>query len=138
MKKVSLLVMVGLLLGLMSCIKLEGLEGEGGTSTIMGKVYAFNYNYELTQLRWEGYVPEEDVYIVYGTDTIYGDRFRTNYDGSYRFKYLQPGTYTIFAYSKSLANVNTPLIDVLTRVEKKVTILTDGQVIIVNDLQIIK
>jgi len=104
----------------------------------MGKVYAFNYNYELTQLRWEGYVPQEDVYIIYGNDTIYSDRFRTNFDGSYRFKYLRPGTYTVFTYSKNLANVNTSRTDVLTQVKKIITITTENQVVIVNDFQIIK
>jgi len=135
MKKLSLLLVAILLLGLSSC---EKIEGEGGTSTIMGKVYAFNYNYELTQLRWEGYVPQEDVYIIYGNDTIYSDRFRTNFDGSYRFKYLRPGTYTVFTYSKNLANVNTSRTDVLTQVKKIITITTENQVVIVNDFQIIK
>ena len=44
---------------------------------------------------------EEDVYIVYGTsDLIQDDKVSCNYDGTFTFKYLQPGTYTIYAYNK--------------------------------------
>lgn len=135
MKKYSFLIIAFLIFSFVSCLK---EEGEGGTSTIMGKVYAYNYNQELTELRWEGYIPQEDVYIVYGNDTIYGDRFRTNYDGSYRFMYLRPGTYKIFTYSKSLANVNTSYPDLLTKVETIVNITFENQVVIVDDLVIIK
>ncbi len=41
------------------------------------------------------------VYLVYGADDlIYDDKIEANYDGTFTFKYLQPGTYTVFAYSE--------------------------------------
>jgi hypothetical protein len=78
-------------------------EGEGGTSTITGKVKIREYNYFGDPTGKEYYAPEEDVYIIYGDDDIYSDRFRTNYDGSYRFQYLRQGKYTVFAYADDLS-----------------------------------
>ena len=102
MKKYYFLFIIVFISGLLSCTK---EEGEGGNSTISGKVYVYNYNVELTNLRWEDYAPDIDVFIIYGNDTVYSDNFKTNYDGSYRFRYLQQGTYTVFAYSKDLNNI---------------------------------
>ncbi len=84
-----------------SCTK---YEGRGGKSSITGKV-------ELTQKLYvngllTGQViglnaAKEDVYIVYGDgDLIYDDKTECNYDGTFIFDFLQPGTYTIFAYSE--------------------------------------
>jgi hypothetical protein len=43
----------------------------------------------------------EDVYIVYGTqDSIFDDKIECNYDGSFSFNYLFPGTYTVYAYNE--------------------------------------
>ena len=77
----------------------EKPEGEGGTSAIYGKVYAFNYN-NAGVLQGEYYLPDEDVFIIYGEgDNYYDDSYKTSFDGSYRFEYLRPGTYTVFVYS---------------------------------------
>ena len=74
-------------------------EGEGGTSTIQGKVWAQDYNGSGV-LQEEFYAPDENVYIIYGDeDNYYDDRYETSFDGSYRFQYLRPGTYTVFVYS---------------------------------------
>lgn len=130
------LIIILFIIGLSSCLK---EEGEGGTSTILGKVFVKNYNAELIgEPRWEGYAPDEDVYIIYGTDSIYSDRFRTNYDGSFRFKYLRPGNYTIFVYSKSLANQNTNHTDLLVAKKIPVNIVVENQVVILDDIIIIK
>jgi hypothetical protein len=96
-KKFIILLLVAV--SFMSC---EKEEGEGGTSEIRGKVYVHDYTADMTWLEKEYYAPEEDVYIIYGDDEIYSDRFRTNYDGSFVFKNLQKGEYTIFVYSKNI------------------------------------
>ena len=75
-------------------------EGEGGTSTIRGKVYVINYNAEFTEINGEYYAQEEPVYIIYGDNEFQNDRFRTHYDGTYCFQYLRKGHYTVYAYSK--------------------------------------
>ena len=74
-------------------------EGEGGTSVIYGKVYAYNYNGSGV-LQDEYYLADEDVFIIYGDgDNYYDDSYKTSFDGSFRFQYLRPGTYTVFVYS---------------------------------------
>jgi hypothetical protein len=71
--------------------------GEGGSSTIKGKVTAeyidvFNNHYTYP-------AQKEDVYIIYGDGDFYGDNVETNYDGTYQFDYLKKGSYTVYAYS---------------------------------------
>ncbi len=82
---------------LFSCSK---EPGQGGSSTIKGKVYAKYYDKTFTVLQGEGYMPELDVYIIYGNDASFSDRTRTNYDGIYEFKYLRKGDYRVYVYSK--------------------------------------
>ena len=79
----------------MSCKK---GPGEGGTSSIKGKVYVKNYNGSGV-LQSEYYDPEERVYLIFGDNDFYGLDTRTSYDGSYEFHYLLKGSYTVFAYS---------------------------------------
>jgi hypothetical protein len=45
------------------------------------------------------YAGKVDVYIIYGDEAYFGDDVETNYDGTYEFRYLRKGKYTIFAYS---------------------------------------
>jgi hypothetical protein len=78
----------------------EKEAGEGGNSSIFGKVYVKDYNGTFTVLNGEYYAPDEDVYIIYGEDKGYSDHVATSYDGTYEFKYLRPGKYTIYVYSK--------------------------------------
>ncbi len=75
-------------------------EGTGGVSDIVGTVWVENYNADFTILNEEYWAEEEDVYLIYGSDSIYSDRFKTNYDGSYRFQYLREGDYKVYVYSK--------------------------------------
>lgn len=83
------------LVGLTNC---EKDPGEGGTSTIKGKVFVNDYT-NVGTLSASFYGPEERVYIVYGDNDIYDDDTRTDPDGEYKFEYLQKGSYTVFAYS---------------------------------------
>ena len=96
----SLLITV-VLLFFISC---EKKAGEGGTSTIKGRVKVMDYDYNSFTGQWdlksEYYAPEEDVYIIYGNDDIYNDDFKTDPEGYYRFQWLKKGTYTLFAYSE--------------------------------------
>ena len=84
------------IVGFSSCQK----EGEGGTSTISGKVFAFDYN-ASGQLTSEYYAPDEDVFIVYGgNSSFYDDNYKTAYDGSFRFQNLTKGDYSVYVYSR--------------------------------------
>lgn len=95
LKKYLLLVLAAILWT--SCAK---IEGEGGSSSIRGKVFGHYYNNSFTAYFGSQFVPDEDVYIIYGEDFTFSDRIRTSYDGSFEFKYLQKGNYKIFVYSK--------------------------------------
>jgi len=84
---------------LFSCSK---EEGEGGRSSITGKIH-------LTDVtggnQGDYYVPDYDVYILYGEDDdIYDDDTKTNYDGSFKFVNLREGAYRIFAYTRDAAD----------------------------------
>lgn len=97
MKFSSILVVV-LFLTLAGC---TSLPGDGGTSTLQGKVYVERYN-EAGILYQEYYGGEVRVYLVYGDNVGFDDDTRTSYDGAYKFPFLRKGTYTVFAYSDCL------------------------------------
>lgn len=79
---------------LISCSK---QAGEGGTSTIKGKIKAKQT--DVFGNVFEYYLGKEDVFIIYGEADFYGNDVKTNYDGTYEFSYLKKGKYTIYAYS---------------------------------------
>jgi len=90
------LILVGFLFISYGC---EKEAGEGGTSSITGKVLITDYDNEGNFLG-SYYGNDEDIYIIYGKNTgPYDDNYKTSYDGSYSFKYLNKGFYRIFAYS---------------------------------------
>lgn len=73
-------------------------EGEGGKSSITGKVYCIDYADELDNKLDTFPAKGEDVYIVYGSGSQQDDDCETNYEGEFKFEYLQPGNYSIFVY----------------------------------------
>jgi hypothetical protein len=74
--------------------------GEGGSSTISGKLIAQKYN-AFGELIEEYDLADERVYIIYGeSSNVYDDNMRSSFDGSYRFDFLRKGKYRIFVYSK--------------------------------------
>jgi hypothetical protein len=92
--------LIVLFLAIQSCKK---IEGEGGKSSIKGKVIIDQYSYINNIQQYLGsYVgATEDVFIIYGDgDQIFDDKVSCNYDGYFEFKNLQPGKYTIFAYNE--------------------------------------
>ena len=131
-----LIFLIGLLLFGSSCKKEAGV---GGTSHIKGKVYARYHNKNFSVLADSGYAPDVDVYIIYGDESTYGERQRSAYDGSYEFKYLEKGSYKIYAYSKdstgayrNFINQYAPDIAVI----KEVEITKRKQTITVPDIHI--
>ena len=77
--------------------------GQGGTSTISGKLKVLDYDLNPISGYWElnreYYGPDIRVYIIYGDDEVYSDDFRTDPNGNFEFKWLRKGDYTIFAFS---------------------------------------
>lgn len=97
MKKLSLLLFIASIGLFFSCKK---AAGEGGTSTITGKVWTEDWNTAFTVKNGEYNAADEDVYIIYGDDLSYGDKTKTNYNGEFSFKYLRKGKYRVYVYSK--------------------------------------
>lgn len=88
-------------------------EGPGGTSTIRGKIIVHDFD-----AAFQNHTPviypavDAKTYIIYGTNhTTYDANYSTSYDGTYEFKYLQKGSYRMFAYSKDStgASIGRPL-----------------------------
>ena len=74
--------------------------GEGGTGTVQGSVKLVHHpddDYTLTPDTMVA--AKTDVFIIYGDEAYFGDDAETNANGMYRFEYLRPGNYTVFAYS---------------------------------------
>ncbi len=103
MKKLIALLAIVLTITSTSCKK---SAGEGGNSSITGNVWAQKWNGTFTVLTGEGAGENVDVFIIYGTDTSYGDKISTSPDGTFEFKYLRPGAYKIYVYSKTTTTVN--------------------------------
>jgi len=121
----------GFILMITACTK---EPGQGGTSSINGKVQVYNINSFGDTIGEPFYGMDEDVYIIYGeNDDTYDDKFATSFDGSFRFDYLTPGKYTLFAYSRcDLCN------DELTVVKKTVEITANKSENPISDIIILK
>jgi hypothetical protein len=81
--------------------------GEGGTSTIEGKVYKiFTFQNPISG-QWDTSFFQldsgRDIFIIYSDnqEVIYDDKFETDYNGRYHFEFLRKGVYTIYTYSDS-------------------------------------
>jgi len=75
------------------------------------------------------------VYIIYGNDRSYSQRERSNFDGVYEFKYLRPGNYTVYCYSKdSTLTVVSGIVPVI----KKVTIDKNKQTVEVEEMKVFR
>jgi len=85
-----------LIASLASCSKNAGY---GGNASLTGVVMAHKINPVSEAIIATYPIPDERIYIVFGDDNFYGDEVRSFYDGSYRFKYLRKGAYTLYAYS---------------------------------------
>lgn len=73
--------------------------GEGGTSSIQGKIFGYDVN-TAEIVTDSAYVQDARVYITYGDGTTVDNDVRTSYTGDYIFRGLRKGIYTIFVYSQ--------------------------------------
>lgn len=90
-------------------------EGPGGKSVIEGKVYKVFHLNDVYNFKTDTFpAAKEDVYIVYGNEPVYGDKMETGYDGTFRFRFLTPGTYKVYAYSTVANTQKIAVIDTLT------------------------
>jgi hypothetical protein len=97
-RNIFLLLSILTVLSFTSCNK---DEGKGGTAVIQGKVYIIVHNDDDFNLSTDTILAaKKDVFIIYGNDTYTGDDVETGKDGTYQFKYLTAGRYTVYAYSE--------------------------------------
>ena len=100
------------LLALASC---NPHEGEGGTGTVRGYVKLVQHPADDYQLQADTVnAAKTDVFIVYGDEDFYGDDVETNPDGRYQFEYLNPGRYTVYAYSTLPTGERVPVSETVT------------------------
>jgi|TARA_B110000093_G_C12865145_1_gene365115 hypothetical protein len=94
--------------------------GKGGVATLTGKLIAIyiDDNEVSDTLGIEGQ-PDTRVYIIYGDGTTQSDDVRSSADGSFEFKELKAGNYTLYAMSEC-KTLNCP--SGLTQVSTSVTI----------------
>ena len=132
-KSILKLVAITVVIFLFNSCKKEA--GEGGNSSIRGKVWVINYNSTFTSINNEYVGADEYVYIIYGSDVSYGDRTKTNPEGEFEFKYLREGNYTVYVYSKDKTRVSpsgTVAVKLSTSISKKEQVVDIGTITIYN------
>jgi hypothetical protein len=117
-----------LVLFITGCRKTAGI---GGNSTIQGKVKAIYY--DVFGNAYPYYAGKVDVYIIYGDEEYFGDDVETSYDGTYEFRYLRKGQYTIFAYSDCDTCLGKKRVEMI-----KTEITKNNSVVKLEDLVIVK
>ncbi|MES2138216.1 MAG: hypothetical protein V4511_00805 [Bacteroidota bacterium] len=117
MKQLITILAIALIFTIFSC---EKPAGEGGNSSIKGNVWGQNWNSTFTLLTGEGPAVNIDVFIIYGSETSYGDKISTSPDGTFEFKYLRPGKYKVYVYSKT-STTNNPNGKVAVSVDVEIT-----------------
>lgn len=93
LRSVSFLFAAFLVLVSVSCTQDEGF---GGGSSLTGKLVTRYYNNDFTVFQGEEPAVDENIFIVFGGDSVVGDRIRSSFNGDFRFEYLWPGNYRLF------------------------------------------
>jgi hypothetical protein len=120
-------------LSITSCNKTEGI---GGRASIKGKIIVNNIN-ALGQVIDSYDAQRQDVFIIYGNDNdTYNDDFKTSYDGSFEFKFLNKGNYKVFTFSEcsSCPKGQDSLILIPVIIEETKDSIDLGEIIIVNNV----
>lgn len=124
MRKILTVLAILTILLVQSCDKAEGI---GGTASIEGRVMKVLHPDDNFSLQSDTIVAaKEDVFIAYGDSSLDGDDLETNAQGQFIFSYLNPGTYTIYAYSELPTGQRVA--------EKRIVTLSRGQHAKLNDI----
>lgn len=100
MKRTSFFYVIGLLFTILTVTSCQKIEGPGGAATIQGKFIIEEYDSGGNKIKTYN-AADFDVYIIYGDDpdeTYFHDDISTSYDGTFKFRFLEPGNYRIFFY----------------------------------------
>ncbi len=71
-------------------------EGRGGTGSISGIVMEQFYNDDFSDHIYERPAVDEEIFMLYGDNGEVGASTETAMNGEFRFKYLYPGSYTVY------------------------------------------
>lgn len=129
MNRFGFFIAVVILLGSLNACK--KVEGQGGSSEIVGKVIIRDYD-AFGDLIAEYPAKDERVHIIYGTDdNYYDDDYDTSFDGSYRFQFLTKGTYQVFVYQKcnGCPSGDEEVLEVITIENNKSTVVAPDLII---------
>jgi hypothetical protein len=135
MKLQSIIWVLATLLAVVSCKK---EAGDGGNSSIRGKVkreIRVVLNNPSTAMRTYP-AADEDVYILYGNHISPDDRVQTNYNGEYEFLYLRPGKYKVYTFSKDTNTVVVPWDEDHMSIIQELEITDGNQQLIAADMTI--
>jgi hypothetical protein len=114
-----------------SCVACTQDEGLGGNSHIKGKIKVNYYNDEGALLSDAvGPAGDEDVYLIFGNDSVIGAKTTTSNSGDFEYQYLWPGSYKLYYYSDD----TTGLSDKKVAIEKDIT-LAKGETLVLDDLK---
>jgi len=108
-------------------------EGEGGRSTISGKVFKIDFVNDEAAIPDTMPATDEDVSIIYGDNSQIDDDMKTNDNGEFTFKYLRKGTYTLLMYTR-----NPEEGDVDFPVKKVIEIGSSNEDVVTEDVYLYK
>lgn len=129
---IKILLLIVITFYLASCKK---QAGPGGQATVIGKVYANDYDNTYNYLISRGYCAGVKVYIEYGDQNYIGNTMTTSMDGTFEFKYLNKGHYKVYALSVDTAyrikgnNTKNPVIKEFDIKEKKQKLVLEDIII---------
>lgn len=126
------------LVSLVAVVSCKKEAGDGGNSSIKGKVkreIRVVLDNASTAMRTNP-AADEDVYIIYGNHISPDDRVQTNYNGEYEFLYLRPGKYKVYTFSKDTNAVAVPWDEDHMTVIQELEITDKNQQVIAADMTI--
>jgi len=83
-------------------LKMTPLAFDDGSAMIKGRVKVIDYvdtSWPNLVIEKTYYATEQEVYLTYGDHTFYDERIRSQFDGTFEFGKLIPGSYLVFLYS---------------------------------------
>jgi hypothetical protein len=98
-----------------SCSQQEGL---GGNSAISGKIHLNYYNDDFSLLLSDEPIAagDEDVYLIFGNDSVIGDKTTTSNTGDFEFRYLWPGNYKLYYYSDDTTGLSEKKVPIVKNI----------------------
>ncbi|MCF8358009.1 MAG: hypothetical protein K9H26_04570 [Prolixibacteraceae bacterium] len=131
MKPVKFIAIIsGVTLGLLMQYSCTQPEGIGGNCHIKGNIWVNYYNDDFSLLQYDS-IPakDEDVFLLFGEETVIGEDVTTSYTGNFEFNYLWPGNYTLYYYSEDTTCQAPDDVEIIREIT-----LEKNETLVLNDL----